>query len=77
MAEGEGRHVTVENERESVMRNPNVLSVMHGELQQAYEGERFQDRSGSWHADSHCPELYISGLEIQNRVPCPFCAPMI
>ena len=37
MAEGEGRHVTVENERESVMRNPNVLSVMHGELQQAYE----------------------------------------
>ena len=37
VAEGEGRHVTVENERESVMRNPNVLSVMHGELQQAYE----------------------------------------
>ena len=31
-------------------------------------------RHRSWHTDSDCPELYVSGREIQNRVPCPFCA---
>ena len=33
-----------------------------------------QDGARSWHTDSDCPELYVSGREIQNRVPCPFCA---
>ena len=129
LAEAEGRQATVEDERSLVMRNSNVLSVMHGELQQAHERrtqahdrarrafaeqrdaevelrnalrlsapelqtgfeaahalevhfERcplggmisIQDGARSWHTDSDCPELYVSGREIQNRVPCPFCA---
>ena len=33
-----------------------------------------QTESRFWHTDSDCPELYESGHQIQNRVPCPFCA---
>jgi hypothetical protein len=33
-----------------------------------------QDGSCTWHCDADSPELYATGHEIQNRVPCPFCA---
>ena len=33
-----------------------------------------QDGSSFWYTDADCPQLYESGLNIQKRVPCPFCA---
>ena len=116
-------------ERDAAMRNSNVMTVMHVELQNAFDrrteaynrarrlfveqreaarqyqdalrltaGEMqfgfeaaqtleahfercplgymisIQDGSRFWHTDADCPQLYDSGLNIQNRVPCPFCA---
>lgn len=77
-------------QRDAAIELRNALFISVAEMQNGFEAAMtlvqhfencplgamitIQAESRFWHTDADCPELCESGCQIQNQVPCPFCA---